>query len=65
MLLTSLPAYDANVVTDQLDAGNLLGAIPDPMSANTELITNDLFLGAEPTLFAALGTAVNLAELFS
>ena len=35
------------------------------MSANTELITNDLFLGAEPTLFAALGTAVNLAELFS
>jgi hypothetical protein len=34
------------------------------MSANTELITNDLFLGAEPAPFAALGTAVNLAELF-
>jgi PE-PPE domain len=65
VLLTSLPAYDANIVTDQLDAGNLLGAILDPMSANTALIPYDLILGAAQALFATLGTAVNLAELFS
>jgi hypothetical protein len=63
--LTSLPAYDANIVTDQLDAGNLLGAILDPMSANTALVPYDVLLGAATPLFAALGTFVNLAELFS
>jgi hypothetical protein len=65
VLLTSLPAYDANIVTDQLDAGNLLGAILDPISANTALVPYDVLLGAAPALFAALGTAVNLTELFS
>jgi hypothetical protein len=63
--LTSLPAYDANIFTDQLDAGNLLDAILDPMSANTALVPFDLFSGAETPLFAALGTFINLAELFS
>jgi hypothetical protein len=62
---TSLPAYDANIFTDQLDAGNLLNAILDPMSANTALVPYDLFLGAATPVFAALGTFVNLAELFS
>jgi hypothetical protein len=65
VLLTSLPAYDANIVTDQLDAGNLLGAILDPISANTALVPYDVLLGVATPLFAALGTAVNLAELFS
>ena len=65
VFLTSLPAYDANIVTDQLDAGNLLGAILDPMSANTALDPFNLLLGADQALFAALGSAVNLAELFS
>jgi PE-PPE domain len=65
VLLTSLPAYDANIFTDQLDAGNLLGAILDPMSANTALVPYDLFLGAADALFGTLGTAVNFAELFS
>jgi PE-PPE domain len=64
-LLTGLPAYDANIVTDQLDAGNLLGAILDPMSANTALVPYDLILGVADALFGTLGTAVNLAELFS
>jgi hypothetical protein len=64
-LLASLPAYDANIVTDQLHAGNLLGAILDPMSANTALVPYDLLAGGALALFAALGTAVNLAELFS
>lgn len=64
-LLTSLPAYDANIVADHLDAGNLLNAILDPMSANTALVPYDLLLGAAPALFASLGTVVNLTELFS
>jgi PE-PPE domain-containing protein len=65
VLLTSLPAYDANIVTDQLDAGNLLGAILDPMSANTALVPYDLFQGVATPLFAAIGTVINLAQLFS
>jgi hypothetical protein len=64
-LLTSLPAYDANIVTSQLDAGNLLNAILDPISANTALVPYDLILGVANALFATLGTADNLAELFS
>ena len=42
-----------------------LDAILDPMSANTALVPYDLLLGAASALFAVLGTAVNLAELFS
>ncbi len=63
--LTSLPAYDANIATDQLQAGNLLDALLDPTSANTALVPYDLLIGADSALFAALGTVVNLAELFS
>jgi len=65
VLLAGLPAYDANIVADQLDAGNFLSAILDPMSANTALVPYDALLGAAPALFATLGTAVNLTELFS
>jgi PE-PPE domain len=63
--VTGLPAYDANIATDQLDAGNFLNAILDPSSANTALVPYDLLVGAEVPLFAALGTFVNFAELFS
>jgi len=63
--LTGLPAYDANIATDQLQAGNLLDAILDPTSANTALVPYDLIAGVEVPLFAALGTVVNLTELFS
>jgi hypothetical protein len=63
--LTSLPAYGANIATDELEAGNFLDAILDPMSANTALVPYDLIVGAEVPLFAALGTFVNLADLFS
>ena len=62
---TSLPAWDANIVTDQVAAGNFLDAILDPTSANTALVPYDLIVGAEVPLFAALGTFVNLADLFS
>ncbi|MGA9490431.1 MAG: PE-PPE domain-containing protein [Mycobacterium sp.] len=64
-LLTSLPAWDANIVTDQLEAGNFLASILDPTSADTALVPYDLIAGAEVPLFAALGTFVNLADLFS
>ena len=63
--LTSLPAYDASIFTDQLDAGNFLNAILDPISADTALVPYDLLLGVEPALFATLGTVLNLAGLFS
>jgi hypothetical protein len=63
--VTGLPAYDANISTDQLDAGNFLNAILDPSSANTALVPYDLLVGAEVPLFAALGTFVNLVDLFS
>jgi hypothetical protein len=63
--LTSLPAYDANIVIDQLEAGNLLDAIALPISADTALVPYDLLIGADSALFAALGTVVNFAELFS
>jgi hypothetical protein len=65
VLLTSLPAYDMNIFVDQLEAGNYLDAILDPMSANTALVPYDLVFGAAQALFATLGTGVNLAELFS
>jgi hypothetical protein len=65
VFLTGLPAYDANIVTDQLEAGNLLGAILDPISADTALAPLNLLFGADSALIAALGTVVNLAELFS
>jgi hypothetical protein len=63
--LTGLPEYDATIATDQLDAGNFLNAILDPMSANTTLDPYNLLLGADNVLFGALGTFVNLADLFS
>jgi len=65
VLLTSLPAYDANIFTDQIDAGNYLGAILDPIAADTALVPYDLILGVAQPLVATLGTAVNVAELFS
>jgi hypothetical protein len=65
VFLTGLPAYDANIVTDQLEAGNLLGAILDPISADTALAPLNLLFGADSALIAALGTVVNLADLFS
>ena len=65
VLLTSLPAYNANIVADQFAAGNYLDAILDPMATNTALVPYDLILGATQALVATLGTAVNFANLFS
>jgi hypothetical protein len=61
-LVTSLPAYDSEIFTSLVDAGNFSDAILDPMSANTALVPLDIIFGAGP-LLAALGTVVSLGEL--
>ena len=62
-LTTTLPAYDASLFVDQLDAGNLLGAIGDPIAADVALIPFAIFLGAGPITDAVEGTLLNIADL--
>ena len=62
-LTTTLPAFDASLFTDQLDAGNLLGAIGDPIAADIALIPFAIFLGAGPITDAVEGTLLNIAHL--
>ncbi|WP_409428623.1 PE-PPE domain-containing protein [Mycobacterium sp. SMC-11] len=64
-LLTSLPAYVANIFADQLQAGDLADAIGLPLAANTGLIPFDALMGVAPALFAVLGTLDNFMGLFS
>ncbi|WP_343710329.1 PE-PPE domain-containing protein [Mycobacterium sp.] len=61
-----LPLYDESIITDQLDTGNLLGAIGDPIAADTALVPFVLTFGAlAPVVEAALGTLGNLVDLFT
>ena len=62
-LTTTLPAYDASLFVDQLEAGNLLGAIGDPIAADVALIPFAIFLGAGPITDAVDGTLLNIADL--
>jgi hypothetical protein len=62
-LTTALPAYDASLSVDQLEAGNLLGAIGDPIAADVALIPFAIFLGAGPITDAVEGTLLNIADL--
>jgi hypothetical protein len=63
-LLTSLPAYDLNMISNQLEAGNLLGAIGDPIAADVVMVPFLILLGvAAPIAEATAGTLVNLADL--
>ena len=63
-LLTSLPSYDLNLFTDQLEAGNLLGAVGDPIAADLALVPFAFGYGAAaPVLEAAAGTLINLVDL--
>lgn len=62
-LTTTLPAYDASLFVDQLDAGNLLGALGDPIAADLALIPFAVFLGAGPISDAVEGTLLNIADL--
>jgi hypothetical protein len=60
-LLTSLPAYDASMFLDQLEAGNLVNAIGDPIAADVVMLPFLLLLGvAAPVAEATAGTLVNL-----
>nr|CRL82381.1 PE family protein [Mycolicibacter nonchromogenicus] len=63
-LLTSLPAYAANILFDQLGAGDLLEAIGLPVAAYGGLVPLDALNGVPPALLAVLGTVDNLFELF-
>jgi hypothetical protein len=60
---TSLPAFDASLVVDDLEAGNLLNAIGDPIAADVALIPFALFLGAGRISDAVEGTVLNLVNL--
>ncbi len=65
-ILTGLPEFDATLFLDQLQAGNLLGAIGDPIAADVALVPFAFTFGAlAPVGEAALGTVANLATLFS
>jgi hypothetical protein len=48
---------------DQLEAGNLLGAIGDPIAAEFALVPFAIFLGAGPIVDAVEGTLLNLVDL--
>jgi hypothetical protein len=61
-LFTSLPAYDSEIFTSLVAAGDFTDAILDPMAANTAVVPTDIIYGAGP-LLAALGTVVSLGEL--
>jgi PE-PPE domain len=57
----SLPNYDASLFMDQLEAGNLLGAIGDPIAANLGLFLLPTGAGLAPILEA---TATTIYDLF-
>ena len=62
-LETTLPAFDASLFIDQLEAGNLLAAIGDPIAADAALVPFAIFLGAGPIADAVEGTLLNIANL--
>jgi hypothetical protein len=62
-LTTSLPSFDVSVFLDQLEAGNLIGAIGDPIAADIALVPFALFLGLGPIADAVQGTLLNIAGL--
>lgn len=63
-LFTSLPAYNLSLFMDNLEAGDLIGAIGEPIAADVGLIP---FLGVleagAPIAIAIAGTLVNFADL--
>ncbi len=61
--LTSLPAYDASLFTAELQDGNLLAAIGDPIAADFALIPDALVFGAARPVEAILGTLVDVVGL--
>lgn len=64
-LTTTLPAYNASIFLDQLEAGDLLGAIGDPVAADMALVPFAIALGTAQIGSAIQGTLLNLMTLFS
>jgi hypothetical protein len=62
-LTTSLPAFEVSVFVDQLEAGNLIAAIGDPIAADVALVPFALFLGLGPIANAVEGTLLNITGL--
>jgi hypothetical protein len=62
-LTITLPAYDASLFVDQLEAGNLLGAIGEPIAADVALLPFAISPGAGSIVDAAEGTLLNLLNL--
>jgi len=62
-LTTTLPAFDASLFTDQLAAGDLLGAIGDPIAADFAVVPFAISLGVGPIVDAVEGTVLNFANL--
>ena len=63
-LLTSVPSYDASIFVDELEAGNLVNAIGDPIAADLAVIPFIFLLGtAAPIAESTAGTLVNLVDL--
>jgi PE-PPE domain len=60
---TALPAFDISTFVDQLEAGNLIAAISDPIAADIALVPFALFLGLGPIADAVEGTLLNIAGL--
>jgi hypothetical protein len=61
-LLTSLPAYDLNLFTDQLEAGNPLAAVGDPIAADLALVPFAFGYGAAATVLEAGSTSPEAAQ---
>ncbi|MCV7260372.1 PE-PPE domain-containing protein [Mycobacterium shimoidei] len=64
-LTTTLPAYNTGIFLDRLEAGDLLGAIGDPIAADTALVPFAIALGTSQIGSAIQGTLLNLMTLFS
>jgi hypothetical protein len=62
-LTTSLPSFDVSVFLDQLEAGNLIAAIGDPIAADVALVPFAVFLGLGPIADAVQGTLLNITGL--
>jgi hypothetical protein len=62
-LTTSLPSFDVSVFLNQLEAGNLIGAIGEPIAADVALVPFALFLGLGPIADAVEGTLLNITRL--
>jgi hypothetical protein len=63
-IAASLPQYDAQLFTSQLQAGNLLNAIGMPIAADLALVPYALIYGAAfPVITAAATTVTQLAEV--